>query len=104
MTAILDPSDVPPRTPRKSAAKLTGKKAPDLNDIDLDDVEIEDMQAIEDEHDEDLQKELKAQVKVRHARMSHKGCGHATSGEAGKVARAACRAAHRSSTSAAIAS
>lgn len=37
---------------------------------------------------------------VRHARMSHKECGHATSGEAGKLARAACRAARRAEAAA----
>lgn len=34
-------------------------------------------------------------VSVRHPRMSHKNCGHATTGEAGKIARAECRARHR---------
>jgi len=33
--------------------------------------------------------------RVRYARMSHKACGHATTGEEGKIARAACRARHR---------
>lgn len=30
-----------------------------------------------------------------HARMSHKACGHPITGEAGKIARAECRARHR---------
>lgn len=36
-----------------------------------------------------------ARRRSTHARMSHKNCGHATSGEAGKIARAECRARHR---------
>lgn len=36
----------------------------------------------------------------RAPRMSHKNCGHAITGEAGKIARAACRAEHRASAAA----
>ena len=34
------------------------------------------------------------------SRMSHKGCGHAIAGEAGKIARAECRAARRAEAAA----
>lgn len=40
-------------------------------------------------------------ARTRHARMSHKNCGHAITGQAGKEARAACRAAHRAAAASA---
>ncbi|UOW93143.1 hypothetical protein SEA_NOSHOW_76 [Mycobacterium phage NoShow] len=42
-----------------------------------------------------------ARRRSTHARMSHKNCGHAITGEAGKIARAECRARHRAALAAA---
>lgn len=94
---------------------------PSLDDVlaDIDRLELDDAQLIEDMDgdEEDFEDEVAddedlddpehpesdpvyEDVTPRFARMSHKDCGHATTGEAGKIARAECRARHRASVAA----